>query len=141
MTSRAPVVDYGRDTSCTTGLRSGRVVSGLRLLAEAAFRRITTPRGSLQGGEDEADYGIDIFELIGSVESESDAKAMAGRIELELRKDDRFQRVDVQVFLAEDGGAIEAEVQISILAAAGPFSFVVPVGEVEPELVGFKEAA
>lgn len=135
-------VDYGRDTSVTTGRRSGRIVSGLRLLGEAAFRRITTPRGMLRGGRDEANYGLDVCELLGSVDGEAGVKAMAGRIELELRKDQRFLRVDVSVAIVEgDSADIEAEIDVAIVAAAGPFTLKLRVDEVTAEMVGFKEAA
>mgnify|MGYP000564826546 CR=1 FL=1 len=39
-----------------------------RLVAEAIYRRLTTPPGTLLGGDDEANYGLDLLSLIGSVE-------------------------------------------------------------------------
>ncbi len=60
------MVDFGREISCTDSLKTGRFSTGARLVAEAAYRRLTTPRGTLRGGEEEANYGIDLTEMCGA---------------------------------------------------------------------------
>ena len=128
--------DYGTDTSCLTSLRTGRLVSGVRLVAEAAYRRITTPRGQLQGGEDEANYGIDLADLIGSVATTADAAALPGRIENELLKDERIESVDVDVASTKSGPAVSWSVTIEAQTSEGPFSLVLAVSDVTVELLG-----
>jgi len=70
------MTEFGRDISCTTSLRTGRYSTGLRLVAEAAFRRLSTRRGTLQGGVDEENYGLDLSSLIGSTATEADAAGL-----------------------------------------------------------------
>lgn len=128
--------DYGTDTSCLTSLRTGRLVSGVRLVAEAAYRRVTTPRGMLQGGEDEANYGIDLADLIGSVVTTADAAALPGRIENELLKDERIESVDVTVTSSVVGPSTSWQVTIEAQTSEGPFSLVLAVSDVTVELLG-----
>lgn len=131
---------FGKDTSCTTSLKSGRFVSGVRLVAEAAYRRLTTPRGMLRGGEEEANYGLDLAALIGSTASRSVAAALPGRIDAELRKDERIQKVDVTV-LATGGKLATYHITIKCETAAGPFTLQVVASDVTVELLGISEAA
>jgi len=135
------VQGFGKDTSCTSSMRAGQLVSGARLIGEAAFRRITTPRGSLRGGEEEADYGIDILDAIGSVNTKSDAAALAGRIRNELVKDERIQTVDVTITDVSEGVAKAFEIAIELGTSAGPFGLAVAVDEVSVELLGIQEVA
>jgi hypothetical protein len=58
--------NYGRELSCTRTLKTGRYVSGVTVVAEAIYRRLTTPRGMLLGGESEGNYGLDLMSLVGS---------------------------------------------------------------------------
>ncbi len=104
--------DFGRDISCTTSLRTGRYVTGSRIVAEAVYRRLTTPRGMLLGDEDEEDYGLDLTELIGSVATKNDAAALEGRIASELEKDERIDVVSASVTPIVDGPSTEFEILI-----------------------------
>lgn len=91
-------MDFGKDTYCTNELKSARIVSGKTLVVQSLFRRLITPRGTLRGGEEEQDYGIDLTELIGSVSnSDADAAVLAGIIRNELVKDSRVTDVAVEV--------------------------------------------
>jgi hypothetical protein len=117
-------------------LRAGQFVSGSRLVAEAAFRRLTTPRGMLRGGEEEANYGLDLSELIGSVSTKSDAATLAGRIKNELSKDERINRVDVDVVATTEGAATTFEINIGATTSEGPFSLALFVDEVTVEILG-----
>lgn len=127
---------FGKDTSCTTSMRTGRLVSGARLVAESAFRRLTTPRGMLRGGEEERNFGLDLTELIGTVSNKSDAAALPGRIRAELKKDERIETVDVVVTDTTEGAGKFFLVQIAATTNEGPFTLAIGVTEVTTELLG-----
>src|SRR5262245_61811739 len=95
--------NFGRDLSCSTSIRSGRFVSGARLVAEAAYRRLTTPRGMLRGSEEEQNYGIDVTELVGSATSPATVATLQGRIRAELEKDERIESVNVTIIASTRG--------------------------------------
>jgi hypothetical protein len=130
---------YGQDVSCTDGLRTGRYVSEARLVAEACYRRLTTPRGMLRGGEEEQNYGLDLVELIGSTSTKSDAAALPGRIKAELKKDERVETVETTVSRIVDGPAVRFEIEILVTTAAGPFTLMLSVNDVTVELLGIEE--
>ncbi len=131
-------VDLGTDTSCMTGLRTGRLVSGARLVAEAAYRRLTTPRGTLRGGEEEANYGLDLTACIGSAQTAADRAAMPGRISMELAKDERIVETRVAVTESTDGPAKSWDVLIECGTLAGPFSLRLGVSEVTTTILGIE---
>jgi hypothetical protein len=130
--------DYGRDISCTDVIRTGRYVTGSKLVAEAAYRRLTTPRGMLRGGELEADYGIDLTELIGSAATKSDAAALSGRIQSELSKDERIAAVSVDVVASTSGPSTSFTITISASTSDGPFTLVLGASAVTVEILGIK---
>lgn len=127
---------FGKDTFCGTELRTGRFVSGVRLVAQNAFHRLTTPRGMLRGGEDEADYGMDLSALVGSVQSDSEAAAIPGRIRSELTKDPRILEVESTASVSRDpSGAITITTSIHCQTAEGPFELVLAVSGVSTQLL------
>lgn len=128
--------DFGRDTSCTDSLRVGVMVSGPRLVGEACYRRLTTPRGQLRGGEDEANYGIDLPGMVGSVKSENDVAAIPSRVKNELMRDDRLEDVSISATLVKTGPAIEVTLEIEGQTGPGPFTLTLSVSDVKVELVG-----
>jgi hypothetical protein len=130
--------NFGKDTSCTTGLRSGRYATGAKLVAEACFRRLTTPRGMLRGGDDEANYGLDLTELIGSASTKLDAAALGARIKAELLKDERLINVTVDVVRTLEGPSVSFDVTIYGETDAGPFDLQIGVDEVTVELLGIE---
>lgn len=129
-------VDFGRDTSCTDSLKTGRFATGLRLVAEACYRRLTTPRGMLRGGEDEANYGIDLSALCGSTNPRSDASALPGRIRNELVKDERVDEVDVEVLVVTSGAEVSFNIKVTVTTGAGPFTLNVLASSVSVALLG-----
>lgn len=130
--------NFGKDTSCAMSLRSGRYSTGARLVAEACFRRLTTPRGMLRGGDDEANYGLDLTELIGSASTKLDAAALGGRIKAEILKDERLLNVTVDVVRTLVGAGTHYDVTISGETDAGPFDLTLAVDEVTVELLGIE---
>lgn len=129
---------FGKDISCTTELRTGRYSAGARLVAESIFRRLTTPRGMLRGGEAEANFGLDLTELVGSVANAADAASLPGRIASEVRKDERVESVNVIVTNTSTGVARSFAVRIEGTTADGPFTLNVSVDEVTIERLGIQ---
>ncbi len=129
------VSGFGRDTSCTGALRPGQFVTGTRLVAESAYRRLTTPRGMLRGGEEEADFGLDLLDVIGNVATKSDAAALGGRIRNELLKDARIESVEATVVLTRNGPATELDITVEAETREGPFALTIEVDEVSVQLL------
>jgi hypothetical protein len=127
---------FGRDTWCVEGLRSGRYASGVQLVAQNAYHRLTTPRGSLPGGEEEADYGIDLPGMVGSVVTDTDARALEQQIASELGKDARIGDVTASVIIVRNGPSTEWIVRVVAMTDEGPFDLTIKVDEVTATLVG-----
>ncbi len=128
--------NFGKDTSCTDSIRTGRYVSGVRLVGEACYRRLITPRGALSGGEDEANYGLDLASLIGASDPKTLGAALPGRIRSELEKDERVESVDVEISTVVEGPATSFTITISVVTAEGPFTLQVAASDVTVELLG-----
>lgn len=129
------MTEFGRDISCTTSLRTGRYASGVRLVAEAAYRRLSTPRGLLQGGEEEANYGLDLSQMIGSVSSSDVAASLPSQIDAELTKDERIDSVTSSVTSFTDGPATTWLINISCGTSDGAFSLQLSVADLRVELL------
>jgi len=129
-------VDFGRDISVTDLLRTGRFATGTQLVGEACYRRLTTPRGMLRGGEDEANYGIDLTELIGESRPSVIAASLPGRIKNELLKDERIQTCEVELTVSTSGPSTSFVIVIEVTTAAGPFALQILATDVTTELLG-----
>ena len=136
------MADFGRDISCTSSIMTGRYATGVRLVAEACYRRLITPRGMLRGGEEEANYGLDLSELVGSTSTKNDEAALAGRIRAELEKDERVETADVKVTRVESKDrTVSFGVVVAATTAEGPFTLTLAVTDVSVELLGIEAAA
>jgi hypothetical protein len=130
--------NFGRDISCLDSLRPGVFVSGARLVAEACYRRLTTPRGMLRGGEAEASYGLDLTNFVGSTTARADIASLEGRIRNELLKDERVSSVGVTIVVETTGPAKSLKIAINAATANGPFTLQVKVTEVTVKLLGIE---
>ncbi len=128
--------DYGRDISGTDFLKTGRFVTKTRLVGEAAYRRLTTPRGMLRGGEEEENYGLDLTELVGNVNPTAASASLPGRIKSELLKDERIESVDVEVLVTTTGPETSFQITIEALTGEGPFTLQLLATAVTVELLG-----
>ena len=128
-------------SSCTDSRRTGRYVRGPELVAQACYRRLTTPRGTLRGGADEANYGLDLVGLVGTITTPAHVAALPGRIQNELRKDERVADVAADVVATQSGPGTVYTVTIRGTTADGPFRLVLAVSSVTVELVGLGGAA
>jgi hypothetical protein len=136
------MTELGKEVSCTKSLKTGQYVTGPRLVAEAIYRRLTTPRGILRGGEEEANYGLDLAALVGSVRSKSDIASLPAQIEAEIRKDDRVETVTVSILETTTTAALRSfTISFAVTTGAGPFTLVLGADAVTVELLGIKVEA
>jgi len=129
---------FGYDISCTTGLKTGRFVSGVELVAQAYYRRLTTTRGTLLGGPEEQNYGLNLMSLIGSAATSSFAASLPGKIENELMKDPRTESVKATVVSATSGPAVTYTISIEAKTTLSPFTLVLAVSAVSAEILGIQ---
>lgn len=113
---------YGVETWCLTSLSPGRLVSGRLALIQALYRRVTTPRGTLLGGPEEASYGLDLAGWVGAVGDRIAVAAIPAMVRAEWLKDDRI--LDVQVTAAAVTGS-------DGLTSIHMTAYVTPVAESE----------
>lgn len=104
---------YGVEVWCTDSLVTGRLVSGWRVVAQALYRRLITPRGTLRGGAEQAAYGVDLAEYIGRVAYPGVIATLPGLVRGEFLKDDRV--ADALVTVTSDT-ATNGAVAITIVA-------------------------
>lgn len=131
-------VDLGRDTSCTDGLRVGVIVTGARLVAEAIYRRLTTRRGQLRGGKDEANYGINLPDYVGGRDSRVVEASLPAVVKAEVVKDQRIDESSVVVTVTRStlGLGVAYDVHVHADTGDGPFDLVLAVSDVTAEIVG-----
>ena len=100
------------------------MVSGFRVVAEAVFRRWTTPRGRLINYPN---YGYDLGQHVNADMSPRDIAAMVANLEAEAKKDERVAGCTVVAVLGTDG---TLTVTGSIDTGQGPFTMVVAASAV-----------
>lgn len=133
----AALAALGKDTACTDRLRTGRYSTGLRLVGEAIFRRLTTPRGMLRGGEDEGIYGLDLAGRIGTIASEADAAALQAQIRTECMKDDRIVDAAATVTATTTGPSTSYAIAVVCdVDDGGSFTLTMAASAVTVELLG-----
>ena len=91
------MTDYGSDLSCVDDLDASMVeldgvADGPLVVAQAVYRRITTPRGMVI---DAPDYGVDVAALLHRGLTRAELLGVAGTVRKEILKDDRVAAVDV----------------------------------------------
>jgi phage baseplate assembly protein W len=125
------MADFGTDLSATSGLDpSFSLVSGIRVVEEAAVRRLTTQRGTLFYAPD---YGTDVREMLAAKLDTARLSAWRSRIEAELLKDDRVETV--RAVLTFTPATESVTVQVAGTTGAGPFAFTLAVTAVSVELL------
>ncbi len=127
VTPPSPPLGYGTDLSCTNDITEtlDEVDENSPLgIAQAAIRRLTTPRGGLA---DDPDYGLDVRGYANRATPATELRVLAGQIRNELGKDDRIADAKVTVSFAGN-----SELRIAILItpedpALTDFSFTISV--------------
>jgi phage baseplate assembly protein W len=126
------MVDFGEDLSCTTDLDPRCVtVTGNRLVGEAIFRRLTTPRGRLLS---DRNYGIDIRDYINADMGPKDVAAMQSAIHAECMRDDRIVGCDVLITPPAEGDGTYV-LTITLETGNGPFDLTLSVNDVTVALL------
>jgi len=103
------------------------------------YRRLITPRGTLRGGPDEENYGIDLAGFIGAVGYPTALAALPGIIRGELMKDERVADVVATVIAVRERDAtIGLTIRISgtLQGEGESFELSVAASETSVELLG-----
>lgn len=134
-------VGYGQDTWCVDSLQPGRVARGATLVAQALYRRLITPRGTLRGGDEESAYGFDVSAYVGAVGYPTALQALPGLVRGELLKDDRITtNLDVVATLeAGDGPGLQVirlEITAELADESGDFSLTLDVTHLDVSIFG-----
>lgn len=130
---------YGVEMYCLDRVRTGKYVRGRAALAQAIYRRLTTPRGTLRGGDEEQAYGLDLPGFVGRVAVPVAAASLPGVVRAELLKDDRILDVDVEVAVdAPENGLVTYTLTIAVTPAdeTEDFSLTLAASETSVDLLG-----
>jgi hypothetical protein len=130
---------YGRDTWCLSSLQPGRLVSGRALVAQALYRRWTTPRGTLRGGDEESVFGVDVVGVVGSLALPAALAALPGMMRAEALKDDRVLDVRVTVSSTTDSAGmvtVVASAQVTLVNDSEDFTLTLSITDATVELLG-----
>lgn len=109
------------------------------MLEESILRRLSTPRGTLYGGDEESTYGVDLSGYVGAVGDAIAAAALPSVIESELLKDERIASAVATVVSSVLVGSLRVfHVRIDVVPVAETetFSMTLAVSELTIELIG-----
>lgn len=113
---------------------TGRLVSGVELLRQAAFHRLNTPRGACL---DAPDDGLDLSEYLSNGMTPAEIAAIPGEIRSELLKDERFLEAEITFTQIEPDSF---RFKIVITPSAGPeFELVLAVADAAVKLISLSE--
>lgn len=138
-----PLTGYGTDTWCTDTLRTGVLVRGPVLVAQALFGRLISRRGTLRGGDSESTYGFDAAGYIGAVGAPQALLALPSLVEGELKKDERVGAIFVTATEAENSDgtlSITIAIGVTLADASGAFTLTLSVNDVSASIVGLDVA-
>ncbi len=130
---------FGVETFCLDKLQSGRLVRGKAVVVQAMYRRLITPRGTLRGGPDEENYGIDLAGFIGAVGYPTALAALPGIIRGELMKDERVADVVASVIAVRDRDAtigLTIRIAGTLQGEGESFELTVAASDTSVELLG-----
>ena len=123
-------IDYGTELSWTDDVDpTHRFVTGTRLLGEALYRRLITPRGQLL---DDPDYGLGIVQLLNKPMTTREIASLPARIQAECLKDERVASVTATVTRT---GEIWKISLVATASSGEPFRLVMSVDQVTPALL------
>jgi hypothetical protein len=123
------MADFGRDVSCLPdGLRTGRIVTGNRLLLESIARKLCTRAGQCPGAPK---WGVFLPDMIGATFRDSDIASLCFRVRATLCEDERI--VDANVEATLDDARIV--LHIDVVTADGPFALVLAVSDLSVSIL------
>ncbi len=132
-------MSYGTDIYCYDRIQTGRLASGAEVVAQAIYRRLTTPRGTLRDGDEGAVYGFDVMNFVGTVGSANAIDALPDAVTAEILKDDRVDRADVVATgTIDDDGlvAITLTIDVTLHDSEDAFTLTLSVSDVSAALLG-----
>lgn len=132
----AGLLSTGRDTYCLDAYKPGRTVTGAELLGQRCYHRLITPQGTLRGGEDEANFGLDLAGFVGRTEDAHLASMLPVVVRNELLKDQTVDAVAVKAVRTDSGGLVTWTLTISVTGTDAEVDLIVAVSEVTVELLG-----
>lgn len=132
------LVTEGRDTYCLDALQPGRWARGTKLVAQRLYHRLTTPKGDLRGGEDEADFGTDLAAYVGANNARELDSALPVIVRNELAKDPAVDAVTVTGTRVVAGGEIAWRLVVQAETTAGDVELILAVSSVTVELLGVR---
>lgn len=132
------LVADGRDTYCLDSLQPGRWARGTSLVAQRLYHRLSTPKGDLRGGEDEADFGVDLAGYVGQNDPRTLDTALPVRVKNELLKDPAVDVVKVTASRTVAGGEVAWQLTVQAETTAGDVELIVAVSSVTVELLGVR---
>lgn len=130
------MTDFGRDTWCLDSRTTGRYATGLQVPALRLYRRFITPRGTLRGGEQERNFGLDLAEMVGSATTVELKASLPQRIKNEAKKDPEINSVAVAVEASTENKQDTWKITITAETDDGPFDLVLGVDAATVELLG-----
>lgn len=132
-------MSFGTDTYCYDQIRTGRLASGLELLAQAIYRRLTTPRGTLDDGDEGLVYGLDLLDFTGTLGTDEAADAIPDMVLAEVLKDDRVERCEVSSTVERGtDGLVVINIDVDVFPAdqSQSFTLSLAVNDVTVALLG-----
>lgn len=129
---------YGIDTSCTDKLLPGVLARGVQVVAEAIYRRLTTPRGMLL---EDPDYGRDVREYLSMEMTPTNLARVPGEIRNEVMKDDRIESCELTSTITGTGASVALEVTLDCVCGSGPFDLSVFLTPTTVDIIIGKKAA
>lgn len=113
------------------------------VVAQAAYRRLITPRGTLSGGDEETAYGLDVASYIGAVGTAIAIRTLPGQVRAQLLQDDRLAEADVTAAIATaaDGTvSITLAIVATLADESGTFTLTLAVSDVDATVLGITTA-
>jgi hypothetical protein len=124
---RAPAAEgYGTDLACLTDLDPRMLeASGIDVLAQDLYHRITTPRGQVP---DTPGYGTDVTAYLNRGTEAADLAVAAGAIVSELKRDDRVSHATATLTPDPTGKALAVVIDVEPEASdLGTFRLILSV--------------
>ena len=135
----ASTILTGQDTWCLDALAPGRTARGRILVAQRLYRRLITPERTLLGGEEEADFGLDLAAYVGSNPGRELSSILPVKVRNELLKDPAVDAVTVTATNTSSGGAVSwSLVVVAELNTDEELELLVVVSDVSVELLGVR---
>lgn len=133
-------VDYGQDIDWADDMSpTAELVSGVKLLSQAVYRRLITPKGSCL---DSPDDGLALEDFLHEGLTEAELAAIPGQVRQEILKDDRIIGVDIEATKTLTDGLLGFELAITCTPSEGPdFDLTISVSAAAVKLLSANEAS